>query len=326
MRRSAMTKGGVEVGDDIHIDGTHVLRLIAARKSEAATEAIRLLMSMPPAQTVPATPDIVEVPGTPSTSETAAPEAEGPAQSLVDDDEPMQPAPPDEEDDVAPPPPPSDEDDDVPSPPPPDEDDVAPPEPMEDDDVAPAPVVEEVEEAEEAAPAPVDEEAAAAPAPVDEEVAAAERLASQSGLRVGAKIQKKFPGYGVHRGTVVELSAVDVVVNWETDERTTLSIKEASLRVIGAPVDEEAEEASSAPALASGGEEPPRLRVGGYAIENSTGRTVRILKHERWRAPSGREHERWHMQPLGRGWIDSRMMHPDLLTPCAPPEAPPPEN
>ena len=173
------------------------------------------------------------------------------------------------------------------------------------------------------APAPVDEEAAAAeeaaPAPVDEEVAAAERLASRSGLRVGATVEKRFPGYGIHRGTVVELSAVDVVVNWETDERTTLSIKEASRRVIGAPVDEEAEEASSAPALASGGEEPPRLRVGGYAIENSTGRTVRILKHERWRAPSGREHERWHMQPLGRGWIDSRMMHPDLLTPCVPP-------
>ena len=55
MRRSAMTKGGVEVGDDIHIDGTHVLRLIAARKSEAATEAIRLLMSMPPAAVSPAT-------------------------------------------------------------------------------------------------------------------------------------------------------------------------------------------------------------------------------------------------------------------------------
>ena len=49
MRRSAMTKGGVEVGDDIHIDGTHVLRLIAAHKSEAATEAICLLMSMQPA-------------------------------------------------------------------------------------------------------------------------------------------------------------------------------------------------------------------------------------------------------------------------------------
>ena len=145
------------------------------------------------------------------------------------------------------------------------------------------------------------------------------RLASRSGVRVGATIEKKFPGYGVHRGTVVELGADDVVVNWETDERTTLSIKEASRCVIGAPVDEEAEEASSAPALASGGEEPPRLRVGGYAIENSTGRTVRILKHERWRAPSGREHERWHMQPLGRGWIDSRMVHPDLLTPCVPP-------
>ena len=49
MRRSAMTKGGVEVGDDIHIDGTHVLRLIAANKSEAATEAICQLMSTQPA-------------------------------------------------------------------------------------------------------------------------------------------------------------------------------------------------------------------------------------------------------------------------------------
>ena len=187
---------------------------------------------------------------------------------------------------------------------------------------------------------------------------------------VGATVEKRFPGYGIHRGTIAEINDRQVVVHWAaTDERTTLSLKEASRRVIaapvdkeaeeavpapapapvveeaapaderttlsikeasrcviGAPVDEEAEEASSAPALASGGEEPPRLRVGGYAIENSTGRTVRILKHERWRAPSGREHERWHMQPLGRGWIDSRMMHPDLLTPCAPPEAPPPEN
>ena len=145
-----MTKGGVEVGSDIHIDCTHVLRLIAAHKSEAATEAICQLMSMQPAvpaQTVPVTPEVAEVPGTPSTSETAAPEAvvpEAPAQSLDDDDEPMQPAPPDEEDDVAPPPPPSDEDDDVPSPPPPDEDDdVAPPEPVEDDDVAPPEPVED---------------------------------------------------------------------------------------------------------------------------------------------------------------------------------------
>ena len=111
-----------EVGGDIHIDCTHVLRLIAAHKSEAATEAICLLMSMQlavPAQTVPVTPEVAEVPGTPSTSETAAPEAvvpEAPAQSSVDDDEPMQPVPPDEDDDVA------------------------PPEPLEDDDVAPAPV------------------------------------------------------------------------------------------------------------------------------------------------------------------------------------------
>jgi hypothetical protein len=111
-------------------------------------------------------------------------------------------------------------------------------------------VMADDEVAEEAAPAPVDDEEVeeveeGAPAPVDEEVAAAERLASQSGLRVGATIKKKFPGYGVHRGTVVELGAASVVVNWETDERTTLSIKEASRRVI-----EEAEEASSAPAPA----------------------------------------------------------------------------
>ena len=153
-----------------------------------------------------------------------------------------------------------------------------------------------------------------APAPEAPAPAPAEWLASRSGVRVGATVEKRFPGYGLHRGTIVELGADDVVVKWETDERTTLSIKEASRRVIGAPFDEEAEEASSAPALASGGEEPPRLHVGGYAIENSTGRTVRILKHVRLG-----EHERWHMQPLGRGWIDSRMMHPDLLTPCAPP-------
>ncbi len=36
MRRSAMTKGGVEVGGDIHIDGNHVLRLIADHKIESS--------------------------------------------------------------------------------------------------------------------------------------------------------------------------------------------------------------------------------------------------------------------------------------------------
>ena len=48
MRRSARTKGGVTVGDDIHIDGTHVMRLIAAHGRGAAIEAICRLMSTPP--------------------------------------------------------------------------------------------------------------------------------------------------------------------------------------------------------------------------------------------------------------------------------------
>ena len=51
----------------------------------------------------------------------------------------------------------------------------------------------------EEAPAP---EAPQAPAP-----APAEWLASRSGVRVGATVEKRFPGYGVHRGTVVELGA-----------------------------------------------------------------------------------------------------------------------
>jgi len=48
MCRSARTKGGVTVGDDIHIDGTHVMRLIAAHGRGAAIEAICRLMSTPP--------------------------------------------------------------------------------------------------------------------------------------------------------------------------------------------------------------------------------------------------------------------------------------
>ena len=65
MRRSAMTKGGAEVVDDIHIDGTHVMRLIAAHGRGAAIEAICRLMST--------TPPAVPAPGlVPATSEIAA--------------------------------------------------------------------------------------------------------------------------------------------------------------------------------------------------------------------------------------------------------------
>ena len=89
LRRSAMTKGGVEVGDDIHIDGTHVLRLIAAHKREAATEAICLLMSMQPAVPAPglvsATSEIAAAPEVPPVPAALGPAAVPQAALSLDD-------------------------------------------------------------------------------------------------------------------------------------------------------------------------------------------------------------------------------------------------
>ena len=45
-------------------------------------------------------------------------------------------------------------------------------------------------------------------APILGAAAAPAWLASRSGVRVGATVEKRFPGYGVHRGTVVELGPV----------------------------------------------------------------------------------------------------------------------
>ena len=36
---------------------------------------------------------------------------------------------------------------------------------------------------------------------------------------VGATIEKKFPGYGVHRGTVAEIDGGKVLVHWATVPR-----------------------------------------------------------------------------------------------------------
>ena len=55
-------------------------------------------------------------------------------------------------------------------------------------------------------------------------------------LVVGATIEKRFPGYGVHRGTVAEIDGGRVVVHWATNERTTLSLTEATKRVIAIPL------------------------------------------------------------------------------------------
>ena len=89
MRRSAMTKGGVEVGDDIHIDGTHVMRLIAAHGRGAAIEAICRLMSTPPAVPapglVPATSEIAAAPEVPPVPAALGPAAVPKAAHSLDD-------------------------------------------------------------------------------------------------------------------------------------------------------------------------------------------------------------------------------------------------
>ena len=40
---------------------------------------------------------------------------------------------------------------------------------------------------------------------------------------VGAAVVKRFPGYGIHRGTIAEINGGKAIVHWSTtDERTTL--------------------------------------------------------------------------------------------------------
>ena len=52
-----------------------------------------------------------------------------------------------------------------------------------------------------------------------------EMLPPATSVVVGATIEKRFPGYGVHRGTVAEIDGGKVVVHWATtNERTTLSL------------------------------------------------------------------------------------------------------
>ena len=55
---------------------------------------------------------------------------------------------------------------------------------------------------------------------------------------VGATIVKRFPGYGNYRGTIAEINGGKAIVHWSTtDERTTLTLKEAAKRVVAIPSD-----------------------------------------------------------------------------------------
>ena len=94
-------------------------------------------------------------------------------------------------------------------------------------------------------------------------------------------------------------------------------VEEAAAAEEAAPatVDEEVAEAVPAPAPAPGGEEPPQLREGGYAFENSTGRMVMVRLVKGLRERNGNEW--WTVQPLGGG--SPRTVGRFRLVPCAPP-------
>ena len=76
-----------------------------------------------------------------------------------------------------------------------------------------------------------------------------------SNVVVGVTIVKRFPGYGVHRGTIAELD-IDggkVLVHWSTtDERTTLSLTEAAKRVVASPLADEEDDDQSVTSAAFG--------------------------------------------------------------------------
>ena len=60
-----------------------------------------------------------------------------------------------------------------------------------------------------------------------------EMLPPAPSVVVGAAVEKRFPGYGTYRGTIEEINGGKALVHWATtDERTTLTLKEAAKRVV----------------------------------------------------------------------------------------------
>ncbi len=65
---------------------------------------------------------------------------------------------------------------------------------------------------------------------------------------VGATVVKRFPGYGNYRGTIAEINGGKAIVHWSTtDERTTLTLKEAAKRVVASPLVDEDDDDETAP-------------------------------------------------------------------------------
>ena len=116
-----------------------------------------------------------------------------------------------------------------------------------------------------------------------------EMLPPAPSVVVGAAVVKRFPGYGVHRGSIVEIDGNRVVVHWAaTDERTTLTLKEAAKRVVASPLaDEEDDDDQSVTSTALG-------------IESSA-TSFTAPRHERGRRDGCAGAEAEAARPLHRG-------------------------
>ena len=108
---------------------------------------------------------------------------------------------------------------------------------------------------------------------------------------VGAAVVKRFPGYGVHRGSIVEIDGNRVVVHWAaTDERTTLTLKEAAKRVVASPLaDEEDDDDQSVTSTALGIESSATSFTGG--ISDLTATTSKF-----WGVSWKKRERRWQAQ------------------------------
>ena len=78
---------------------------------------------------------------------------------------------------------------------------------------------------------------------------------------VGAAVEKRFPGYGTYRGTIEEIDGGKALVHWSTtDERTTLTLKEAAKRVVAIPSEGVDDDDQSVTSAAFGMTAPPSSR------------------------------------------------------------------
>ena len=57
-------------------------------------------------------------------------------------------------------------------------------------------------------------------------------LLDTSKVRVGANVEKRFPGYGIYKGSIVSVEGDDVLVKWDDGDEITWTLREAARRVV----------------------------------------------------------------------------------------------